>query len=122
MVEQDYELDVSGPAARVIQCELSEAVASAVVEFITGALLETPYRVGGELVGDLAGKRSARRGAYRVLYGVDESRRVVVVLRVEHRADVYRHADTGDGVAATTPDELRRAVPVAGITHGRMSP
>ena len=37
---------------------------AAIVEFMLGALLENPQRVGGELQRELAGMRSARRGAY----------------------------------------------------------
>ena len=35
-------------------------------------------------------RRSVRRGAFRILYEIDDVIRLVTVLRVEHRADVYR--------------------------------
>lgn len=50
----------------------------------------TPRRVGKALRGEFAGFLSARRGAYRVLYEIDEAAGVVVVHRIGHRADVYR--------------------------------
>lgn len=87
---QPYELQVSATAARTIQLKLPEAVAAAVIEFITGSLLENPQRVGKELRNDLTGIHSARRGAFRVLYEIDDRLRLVTVLRIEHRADVYR--------------------------------
>ncbi len=90
MTEEPYELTVAGPAARMIQSVLPESVATAVIEFITGPLLANPQRVGKNLRGELAGRYAARRGAYRVVYRIDEASRRVVVLRVEHRADVYR--------------------------------
>jgi len=65
-------------------------VASAVVEFMTGALIENPQRVGKPLRGQLAGIHSARRGTYRVLYRIADEAHEVVVLRVEHRRDAYR--------------------------------
>jgi len=65
------------------------AVAMAVGEFITGPLLERPYVVGKPLARELAGYRSARRGAYRVVYRVDEQAHAVHVVRIDHRADVY---------------------------------
>ena len=34
--------------------------------------------------------RSARRGDFRVIYEIEEDTRTVVVLRVQHRGDVYR--------------------------------
>lgn len=88
MSEPPCELDVSGPAVRAIRDTLPEAVACAVIEFLTGSLVENPRRVGKQLVGDLVG--SARRGAYRVVYRIDEHARRVVVLRVEHNADAHR--------------------------------
>ena len=85
-----YDLVVAGPAARAIAERLPEAVSAAVIDFITGALIENPHRVGRELRNELAGIRSARRGTYRVLYRIDEHDRIVTVLRVDHRADSYR--------------------------------
>ena len=42
------------------------------------------------LARELAGYHSARRGAYRVVYRIDEPARTVHVVRIDHRADVYR--------------------------------
>ncbi|MFZ2013635.1 MAG: type II toxin-antitoxin system RelE/ParE family toxin [Nocardioides sp.] len=85
-----YELVVTPPVVRSIQRQLPEAVATAVIEFLTGALVENPQRVGKPLRGDLAGIYSARRGTYRVLYRINEGLHEVVVLRIDHRRDVYR--------------------------------
>ncbi len=87
---EPYELVVTPPAARALQSGLPESVAAAVIEFLTGALIADPRRVGKPLRGDLAGIHSARRGTYRVLYRVNDASREVVVLRVDHRRDVYR--------------------------------
>ncbi len=75
---------------RDLVCAHEESVASAVIEFITGPLLENPQRVGTMLRGELEGRYAARRGAYRVVYRIDQFPPRVVVLRVEHRAEVYR--------------------------------
>ena len=85
-----YEIVVAGPAAKTIAEELPESVAAAVIELITGPLLDNPRRVGAALRDDLEGLWSARRGTYRVLYRIDDERREVVVLRVAHRRDAYR--------------------------------
>jgi mRNA interferase RelE/StbE len=90
VTEGDYELIVARPAARAIAETLPEPVAAAVVDFITGSLIENPERVGRELRNELIGIHSARRGTYRVLYRIDEVRRTVTVLRVELRGDAYR--------------------------------
>lgn len=63
---------------------------SAVVEFAFGDLAREPRRVGKPLRDDLAGLFSARRGPYRVLYRIDDAARIVFIVRVDHRADVYR--------------------------------
>ena len=55
-----------------------------------GALIENPHRVGGILQRELAGFRSARRGAYRIVYEILEVDRIVVVHRIDHRANGYR--------------------------------
>jgi Cytotoxic translational repressor of toxin-antitoxin stability system len=65
-------------------------VLSAVVEFAFGDLSRQPHRVGKPLRRDLAGTFSARRGPYRVLYRIDDEQLTVAILRVDHRADVYR--------------------------------
>ena len=87
-----YDLVLTPPAVRAIRQQLSEAVAAAVIEFMTGALVENPRRVGEPLRGDLAGIFAARRGTYRVLYRINEDLRDVIVLRIDHRSDVYRRS------------------------------
>jgi len=86
----EYELVLTPPARRALADRLPEAVASAVIEFVTTALVQQPRRVGKPLRAELDGVWAARRGTYRVLYRVREQPREVVVLRIEHRRDVYR--------------------------------
>ncbi len=85
-----YELVLTPPAVRAVQIKLPETVAAAVIEFLTGALIEHPRRVGKPLRGDLSGIHSARRGTYRVLYRINDERHEVVVVRIDHRQGVYR--------------------------------
>jgi mRNA interferase RelE/StbE len=89
-VTDPYELVVASPAARALAEELPEAVAVAVIDLITGLLLDEPRRVGREFRHELAGIWAARRGTYRVLYRIDDTRREVTVIRIDHRRDVYR--------------------------------
>lgn len=88
--EANYELVLTPPAVRAIQSELPEAVAAAVIEFMTGPLVENPRRVGKMLRRELEGIWSARRGTYRVLYRINDHADEAVVLRIDHRRDVYR--------------------------------
>ena len=86
----EYELIVTPPAGRAPSEQLPEAVATAVIGFLTATLVREPRRAGKPLRGELAGIWSARRGTYRALYRIREEPREVIVLRIEHRRDVYR--------------------------------
>jgi len=88
--EGEYELVLTPPARRALTEHLPEAVAGAVIDFITTALVRQPTRVGKPLRGELAGLWSARRGTYRVLYRLRSEPREVIVVRIEHRRDAYR--------------------------------
>ena len=94
MSDEAYTLSLTSSARRVLvegpPRGLPLAVAAAVTEFVTGPLLENPHGVGKPLTRELDGYRSARRGTYRVVYRIDEPSRTVHVVRIDHRADVYR--------------------------------
>jgi len=90
VTELPYEIVLAPPARRAIEQGVPEAVAAAVIDFVTTALVENPHRVGKPLRGDLDGLWSARRGTYRVLYRIIEGQHEVVVLRVDHRRYAYR--------------------------------
>jgi mRNA-degrading endonuclease RelE of RelBE toxin-antitoxin system len=82
---------MSRPARRAISESLPEDVAAAAVEFITGPLLDAPYRVGKPLRDKLTGFHSARLGTqWRVLYRIEESKRAVIVQDIQHRSTAYR--------------------------------
>jgi len=83
-----WRLVVAGPAARDLERLPGKAVA-AVVECLQ-AIARNPGRIGKPLRFELEGLWSARRGPYRVIYRIDEAERVVTVVAVGHRADVYR--------------------------------
>lgn len=90
MTDVPFELVLTPPAVRAIESDHPESVATAVVEFVTTALIADPWRVGKPLRDDLTGVWSARRGTYRVLYRIHEARCEVVVVRIDHRRDAYR--------------------------------
>ncbi len=89
-MSQGYDLRLYGPARRALGERLPLAGAVAVWEFCNGVLRDEPRRVGKPLLRELSGYSSARRGAYRVIYRIDDTERVVHVIRIEHRQDVYR--------------------------------
>lgn len=89
MTEPPWELVVAGPARRAID-RLPDKIALAVLDYLVGPLVENPYRVGRALRGDLAGLHSARVGAYRIVYEINQDSHAVCVLYIDHRADIYR--------------------------------
>ncbi|MBB3086662.1 type II toxin-antitoxin system RelE family toxin [Geodermatophilus sabuli] len=88
-MSSSYEVHIASAAHRQLG-QLPSRVAVAVVEFITAVLPENPQRLSKPLTGEFEGLRSARRGDYRVLIDIDESARTVLVVRIAHRAEVYR--------------------------------
>lgn len=53
------------------------------------ALKEHPG-AGSVLKGEFSGLRRIRVGMYRVVYEVQDNRLVILVVRINHRRDVYR--------------------------------
>jgi mRNA-degrading endonuclease RelE of RelBE toxin-antitoxin system len=88
--DDPYALRTTPTVRRALTETLPEAVAAAAYEFITGPLLAQPYRVGKRLLPPLDDRFSARRGTYRVIYRIDDKDRLVTVVDIGHRRDVYR--------------------------------
>lgn len=82
-----YRLLVAVPAAHALTEQFTKKMAAAAFEFITGALLDDPRRVGTALGASLAPAYSARRGDYRILYLIDRDARTVNVTAIRHRGD-----------------------------------
>jgi mRNA interferase RelE/StbE len=85
-----YELRTTSTVRRALSETQPESVATAAYEFITGPLLADPHRIGKRLLPPMDDRFSARRGTYRVIYQIDNKDRVVTVVDVAHRRDVYR--------------------------------
>jgi mRNA interferase RelE/StbE len=63
---------------------------SAILVYVEERLARDPMRLSKPLTGEFAGLRSAHNGDYRVLFRLDDEQQVVWVIRVDHRAHVYR--------------------------------
>ncbi len=87
-MQERYAIRVTTRAGRDLE-RLPEKIATACVEFIFGPLADNPQRVGKILRGELGGLHSARRGDYRVIYGILEESRTVEILHIDRRSDVY---------------------------------
>ncbi len=88
-MSEPYSVQITARAERDLQ-RLPEKIATACVEFIFGPLAENPRRVGKPLRGELVGLYSARRGDYRVVYGIVDETRAVEIVHIGRRSDVYR--------------------------------
>jgi mRNA interferase RelE/StbE len=84
-----WAVGLSSAAIRTLD-QLPPRVVPAIIEFLYGPLADNPHRVGKPLRDDFTGIHTAHRGAYRVLYEINEADHSVTVTRVAYRADVYR--------------------------------
>lgn len=89
MSERAYQIAWS-PTARRDMTKLPEKVATAAVEFLYGPVADNPHRTGAPLKLGLEGLYTARRGDHRIIYAIDDEARVVHVVTIGHRSDVYR--------------------------------
>ncbi len=85
-----YAVLLTAPARLALAEYLPPGVAAAAWELITGTLAEDPRRVGKPLHGPYEGLHAVRRGTYRVLYKIDESKHAIEIRSIRHRADAYR--------------------------------
>lgn len=88
-MQERYTIRVTARAERDLQ-RLPEKIATACLEFVFGPLADNPQRVGKPLRGELGGLHAARRGDYRVVYGVLDDARNVEIVHIDQRSDVYR--------------------------------
>jgi mRNA-degrading endonuclease RelE of RelBE toxin-antitoxin system len=89
VTDPPYDVEVVPRAGRDLE-QLPGKIATACVEFIFTTLAANPYRVSKPLFRELAGQRSARRGSYRIVFRVNDDKRLIEVLRVSHRGHAYR--------------------------------
>ena len=65
-------------------------VAIAATETIQHAIAINLARAGKPLDEPFDGFQAARRGTYRIIYRIDEAKRVVEIHSIRHRRDAYR--------------------------------
>lgn len=84
-----YEVRLAPTAVRDLN-SIPPRIVPAIIEFLYGDLAENPQRVGAPLRFKLEGLHGARRGPYRVIYRIVDDELVVLVINLDHRADIYR--------------------------------
>ncbi|HZN17681.1 MAG TPA: type II toxin-antitoxin system RelE/ParE family toxin [Micromonosporaceae bacterium] len=85
-----YTVTFSRQARRNLHEDLPLGVAIAATETIQRSIAVNPYRVGKPLDEPFDGFHSARRGTYRIIYRINEPKRVVEIHSIRHRRDAYR--------------------------------
>jgi mRNA-degrading endonuclease RelE of RelBE toxin-antitoxin system len=84
-----YEVRITPESLRHLK-RLPEKIRDAALTALKGTIRENPPRLGTKLVGELDGLYSARRGDYRIIYDIIDDPKMVVVHRIQHRAEAYR--------------------------------
>jgi mRNA interferase RelE/StbE len=84
-----FEVDWTSPARRAL-ARLPEKATAAAIELIYGLLERIPSALVTRCTSSWRGNHNAHLGDYRVVYRIDSEKRVVSILAINHRADVYR--------------------------------
>ena len=71
--------------------KLDKPVANRILKFLYQriARLDNPQQVGGKLQGPLSPYWKYRVGDYLLICSIEHARHVVLVLRIDHRSEVY---------------------------------
>ena len=85
----EYSLTIKSSAAKELQAVSDKATLSRLIEKIK-SLATQPRPSGSEKLAGRPNLYRVRHGNYRVIYSVDDPSRVVDVVKVGHRRDVYR--------------------------------
>ncbi len=83
-----WRLQVAGPARRDLE-RIPPRHIDAVLDTLV-AIEGNPRRLGKQLRFELEGLWVARRGPFRIIYEIDQTSRVVTVVKIAHRAHAYR--------------------------------
>jgi mRNA interferase RelE/StbE len=89
-VQRGFRVEVT-PAARRDLRDLPGQILKRIDRRIL-ALAEDPYPRGAKKVAGGEEILRLRVGDYRILYQVEADRRVVLIVRIRHRRDVYRRS------------------------------
>ncbi len=84
-----YSLTIKSSAAKELQGVSDKPTLSRLIEKVK-SLATQPRPSGSEKLAGRSNLYRVRQGNYRVIYSVDDQSRVVDVVKVGHRKDVYR--------------------------------
>jgi mRNA interferase RelE/StbE len=84
-----YSVSIKTSAAKELEAVEPRALRARIVSRIRRLSQAPRPRSSQKLAGE-AERYRIRQGAYRIVYSVDDERRVVDVVKIGHRRDVYR--------------------------------
>lgn len=84
-----YSVLIKTSAARELAAVEPRALRARVVARIQ-ALARSPRPRGSQKLAGEAERYRIRQGAYRIVYSVDDEQRIVEVVKIGHRREVYR--------------------------------
>lgn len=84
-----YSVFIKTSAAKELETVEPRAVRARVVSRIAG-LAQTPRPRSSQKLAGEAERYRVRQGAYRIVYSIDDQRRMVEVVKIGHRREVYR--------------------------------
>ncbi len=87
----EYRLRIKPSAAREIDALDSKRDRQRIIQRIA-ALSPEPRPSACEKLSGSASKYRIRQGDYRIVYAIDDAARIVEVVKVGHRRDVYRRS------------------------------
>lgn len=90
MRQRTYSIEWDKEAAKQFKKITDQALKDRILDVVEHTLAVDPH-VGKPLTLAFKGVRSYRMGRLRILYKAYPDRLVIVILRIEHRRDVYRH-------------------------------
>ncbi|HUE95136.1 MAG TPA: type II toxin-antitoxin system RelE/ParE family toxin [Longimicrobiaceae bacterium] len=85
---ESYELRIKPSAAKELEGIDNKKDRQKVVDLIT-TLAKDPRPPGSLKLTGREGHR-VRQGSYRVLYEIDDEKRILTIFKIAHRRDVYR--------------------------------
>ena len=69
---------------------LDSKTAKKIIVKVKSYLTQDPIKLGTHLKGSLKGFRRCRIGEYRIIYVLDHEKKDVIILKIDHRKEIYR--------------------------------
>ena len=84
-----YSVRIKTSAAKELEAVEPRAIRVRIVARIQG-LARSPRPTGSQKLAGPDERYRIRQGSYRIVYSVDDARRVVEIVKIGHRREVYR--------------------------------